>query len=35
LRDAYQKEYFGLRPEVLLTTYIRSDWWDAFIRERM
>ncbi len=35
LKDAYQKEYFGLRPEVLMTTYIRSDWWDAFLRERM
>lgn len=35
LRDAYQKEYFGLRPEVLLTAYIRSDLWHAFLRERM
>jgi len=31
LRDSYQKEYFGLRPHVLLLTYVRSDLWDQFI----
>ncbi len=34
LRQAYQKEYFGLRPAVLLLTYIRSDLWDQFIERR-
>jgi len=31
LRDSYQKEYFGLRPHVLLMTYVRSDLWDKYI----
>ena len=31
LHDSYQKEYFGLRPHVLLLTYVRSDLWDQFI----
>ena len=34
LHDSYQKEYFGLRPHMLLLTYVRSDLWDQFI-ERM
>ncbi len=33
--DNYQVEYYGLRPEVLVTTFIRKDLWDAFIRTRM
>ncbi len=34
LRDKYQSEYFGLRPEVLLALHIRKDLWDKFIEER-
>ncbi len=31
LKNSYQKEYFGLRPEVLLVVYIRNDLWKAFL----
>ena len=31
LSDSYQKEYFGLRPDVLLLTYIRADLWEKFL----
>ena len=31
LHDSYQKEYFGLRPHVLLLTYVRSDLWNQFM----
>ena len=31
LKDAYHSEYYGLRPEVPLTVYIRGDLWDRFI----
>jgi len=34
LRDSYQKEYFALRPGVLLLTYIRSDLWEEFLEGR-
>ena len=34
LQNTYQKEYFGIRPEVLLLVYIKSDLWDKFIQER-
>jgi len=34
LKGKYFKEYFGLRPGVLLTVYIRQSLWDAFIRTR-
>jgi len=34
LRDAYQTEIYGLRPEVLMLVYIRRPLWDAFIRTR-
>jgi uncharacterized protein (TIGR03663 family) len=30
----YVHEYYGLRPEVLLSLYIRADLWDAFLRAR-
>jgi len=35
LDGEYMKEYFGLRPDVRLTVYIRQPLWDAFIRTRM
>ena len=31
LRDEYQMEYYGLRPNVLLRVYIRRDLWRAFL----
>jgi uncharacterized protein (TIGR03663 family) len=34
IRDNYQSEYYGLRPEVLLALHIRKDLWDKFIEER-
>jgi uncharacterized protein (TIGR03663 family) len=34
LAETYQKEYFGLRFGVLLTTYIRQDVWDDFMKGR-
>jgi len=34
LSDRYEKEYVGLRPDVLLLTYVRADLWEEFI-ERM
>jgi predicted membrane-bound mannosyltransferase len=34
LKNSYQKEYWGLRYEVLLLAYIRSDLWDAFMENR-
>jgi len=35
LRDDYQTEYYGLRPEVLIGVYIRRDLWDAFMATRI
>ncbi len=34
LRDTYQSEFYGQRPEVLMTVFIRKDLWDAFIKTR-
>lgn len=34
LLEHYIAEFYGLRPEVLLSLYIRRDLWDAFLRER-
>lgn len=34
LHDAYQSEYYGQRPEVLMRLFIRKDLWDAFIKTR-
>jgi predicted membrane-bound mannosyltransferase len=34
LRDTYQKEYYGHRFGVLLTLYVRSDLWEAFMAGR-
>jgi uncharacterized protein (TIGR03663 family) len=34
LRQSYFEEYHGLRPGVLLQTYIRQDLWDAFMQSR-
>jgi uncharacterized protein (TIGR03663 family) len=34
LDGEYFREYFGLRPDVLLTVYIRQSLWDAFIETR-
>lgn len=34
LRDTYQVEYFGMRPNELLVLFIRSDLWDAFMKTR-
>ncbi|MBL7132485.1 MAG: TIGR03663 family protein [Phycisphaerae bacterium] len=31
LRDKYQTEYYGLRPNVLLRVYIRRDLWRTFL----
>jgi predicted membrane-bound mannosyltransferase len=31
LSNSYRKEYFGLRPDVLLLTYIRADLWEKFL----
>jgi predicted membrane-bound mannosyltransferase len=31
LRDKYQAEYIGLRPNVLLRVYIRRDLWQKFL----
>jgi len=34
LPGPYQMEYFGLRPGVLLSVYVRRDLWDAFLAGR-
>jgi len=34
LRGKYKKEFFGLRPEVLMMVYIQESLWDAFIQSR-
>ncbi|MCX7047054.1 MAG: TIGR03663 family protein [Candidatus Sumerlaeota bacterium] len=34
LKGKYQKQFFGLRPEVLMLLYIQQPLWDAFIAER-
>lgn len=35
LQDEYQREFYGIRPEVLMRLYIRKDLWDAFLKTRM
>jgi uncharacterized protein (TIGR03663 family) len=32
LNGAYVSEYYGLRPEVLLTVYVRRDLWDRYVK---
>ncbi len=34
LKDGYFSEYYGLRPEVLLTVYIRRDLWERFVEAK-
>ncbi len=34
LNGSYISEYYGLRPNVFLVLYIRSDLWEAFLRSR-
>ena len=34
LKDSYQTQYFGLRPEVLVMVYVEQDLWDAFVASR-
>ena len=34
LKNKYQVEYYGLRPNIILVVYIRQDLWDAFMRSR-
>jgi uncharacterized protein (TIGR03663 family) len=34
LNEGYHSEYYGLRPEVLLTLSIRRDLWDRFLETR-
>jgi hypothetical protein len=34
LDDGYQSAFYGLRPEVVLTLYVRRDLWDEFLRKR-
>ncbi len=33
LGDGYQSSFYGLRPEVLLTIYIRPDLWNSYLSE--
>lgn len=35
LNRSYHKEFFGLRPEVLLMVYIEEPLWDRFIESRV
>ena len=30
----YQSEFYGLRPEILLTIHIHRDLWDKFLKQR-
>jgi uncharacterized protein (TIGR03663 family) len=34
LQETHQEEFFGLRPEVLLSVYIRNDLWETFLEGR-
>ena len=34
VRESYQLEFFGLRPEVLLAVFIRGDLWEKFLKRR-
>ena len=33
--DRYVTEYFGLRPELLLTVHVERGLWDRFLAERV
>ena len=35
LGDRYVTEYFGLRPELLLTVHVERGLWDRFLEERV
>ncbi len=35
LKNGFQAEYYGLRPEVLMVIYIRQDLWQAFMKTRI
>ena len=34
VRESYQLEFFGLRPEVLMAVFIRGDLWENFLKRR-
>jgi uncharacterized protein (TIGR03663 family) len=34
LNESYLSEYYGLRPNVFLVLFIRSDLWDRFLKSR-
>lgn len=34
LKEGYFSEYYGLRPDVLLTAFIRRDLWDRFVESK-
>jgi uncharacterized protein (TIGR03663 family) len=34
LKESYDSEYYGLRPDVPLTVYIRRDLWNRFINTK-
>jgi uncharacterized protein (TIGR03663 family) len=34
LKADYQSEFYGLRPDVLLTLSVRNDLWESFLRGR-
>jgi len=35
LNGDYQSDIYGLRPGVLLITYIKRQWWDAFMEQNI
>ncbi len=35
LGDRYVSEFFGLRPDVLLTLYVERGLWDRFLSRAM
>ena len=34
LGDRYVSEFYGLRPEVVLTLYVERGLWDRFLAQR-
>ena len=34
LGDGYQSAFYGLRPEVVLSLFVRRDLWDDFVKAR-
>ncbi len=34
LGDRYVQEYYGLRPDVILTLFVERSAWDRFIASR-